>query len=59
LTAREREIASFVERGLTNKQIASRLVLSERTVESHVSSVLRKLGMSSGAQIATWSARNT
>lgn len=54
LTRREREIAALVGQGLTNKQIASRLVVSERTVESHVSSILRKLRMSTRSQIAAW-----
>jgi predicted ATPase/DNA-binding CsgD family transcriptional regulator len=54
LSAREAEIASLVADGLTNKQIASRLFLSERTVDSHVRNILTKLGSSSRAQIATW-----
>ncbi len=54
LSARETEIARLVADGFTNKQIASRLFLSERTVDSHVSHILSKIGCSSRAQIATW-----
>ncbi|MEW9530179.1 AAA family ATPase [Microbispora sp. NPDC049125] len=44
LTAREREVAGLVAQAMTNRQIADRLVLSERTVESHVRNILAKLG---------------
>lgn len=54
LSAREAEIAGLVAEGLTNKQIASRLFLSERTVDSHVRHILTKIGGNSRAQIATW-----
>ena len=54
LTRREREVAALVARGLTNRQIASELHLSERTVENHVSKILRKLGLVSRARVATW-----
>lgn len=54
LSRREQEVAVLVARGLTNRQIASELVLSERTVESHVAKILGKLELSSRAQIATW-----
>jgi DNA-binding CsgD family transcriptional regulator len=54
LTAREREIAGLVADGLANRTIAERLVLSERTVEAHVRSILAKLGMTNRTQIATW-----
>jgi len=47
LSAREREVAHLVAEGRTNAQIAARLHLSERTVEKHVSQVLRKLGVAS------------
>jgi DNA-binding CsgD family transcriptional regulator len=54
LTAREREIAGLVANGLANRAIAERLVLSERTVEAHVRSILAKLGMTNRTQIAAW-----
>jgi non-specific serine/threonine protein kinase len=54
LTPREREVAGLVARGLSNHQIASELHLSERTIENHVSNILRKLGLASRAQVATW-----
>ena len=53
LTAREREIAAFVARGWTNRRIAEELVLSERTVESHVRNVLAKLGAANRTELAT------
>jgi DNA-binding CsgD family transcriptional regulator len=52
LTGREREVALFVQRGSTNRQIATALRLSERTVESHLANVYRKLGMSTRAALA-------
>jgi len=54
LTSREREIAALVAAGLSNGAIAGRLTLSERTVENHVSHILRKLGRSSRAGVASW-----
>ncbi|TWF91468.1 LuxR C-terminal-related transcriptional regulator [Kitasatospora viridis] len=54
LTHREREIAALVARGMSNKQVASSLGLSTRTVDTHVQSVLRKLGFGGRAQIAAW-----
>ena len=54
LTPREREVALLVERGLTNRGISSELSISERTVENHVRSILKKLGYSSRARIAAW-----
>ncbi|WP_448627935.1 ATP-binding protein [Geodermatophilus sp. URMC 64] len=53
LTEREREIAELVAEALTNRQIAGRLVLSERTVESHVRNILGKLGLANRTEIAT------
>lgn len=43
--------------GLTNKEIASRLVIAQRTAETHVEHILAKLGFTSRAQIATWVTR--
>lgn len=54
LTPREEAVVVHIAEGLTNRQIAARLYLSERTVEAHVGSVLRKLGFASRAGIAGW-----
>ncbi|MGD9528196.1 ATP-binding protein [Pseudonocardia sp.] len=57
LSVRESEVARLVGEGLTNRQIAARLVISERTAGNHVQNVLTKLGFSSRSQIAAWNAR--
>ena len=57
LTAREREIAGLLADGLSNRAIAERLVLSERTVETHVRSILAKLGLANRTQVAAWARR--
>jgi len=57
LTRRESEVAALVAEGLTNKQIAAQLVISQRTAESHVENILSKFGFTSRAQIATWYAQ--
>jgi non-specific serine/threonine protein kinase len=54
LTTREREVAALIAQGKSNREIAEVLVVSERTVESHVSNIMFKLGMSSRRQIRTW-----
>lgn len=54
LTPREREVAKLVAEGLTNRQIAERLVVSERTAEGHVEQIRNKLGFHSRSQIAAW-----
>jgi len=54
LTPREAEVADLVAQGLTNKEIAGKLVLSQRTVETHVEHILVKLGFTSRAQVAVW-----
>ena len=54
LSMREREVAALIAQGKSNREIADMLVLSERTIESHVSSILFKLDFTSRTQIATW-----
>ncbi|WP_330252885.1 protein kinase [Nocardia sp. NBC_00565] len=54
LTKREREVAELVAEGLTNRQIAARLVISPRTADGHLEHLLTKLGFTSRAQIAAW-----
>jgi DNA-binding NarL/FixJ family response regulator len=57
LTAREREVLQLIARGYRYKEIAARLHLSVKTVESHVSAVLRKLQLSSRHELTTWAAK--
>ncbi|MEV0584278.1 LuxR C-terminal-related transcriptional regulator [Nonomuraea sp. NPDC050310] len=52
LSAREREVAGLLAEGLTNRQIAERLVISKRTADAHVEHIFAKLGVSSRAQVA-------
>jgi predicted ATPase/DNA-binding CsgD family transcriptional regulator len=54
LARRQREVALLVAEGLSNKQIGARLFISEYTVDTHVRTILNKLGFSSRAQIAAW-----
>ncbi|MEU9456925.1 LuxR C-terminal-related transcriptional regulator [Streptomyces sp. NPDC048277] len=54
LTRREWQVADLVAEGLTNKQIAARLVIAQRTAENHVERILTKLGFSSRSQLAVW-----
>ncbi len=54
LSPREHEVAGLVADGLSNRQIAHRLHLSERTAENHVAHILTKLGFDSRARIAAW-----
>ncbi|GAA4398646.1 hypothetical protein GCM10023088_82920 [Actinomadura verrucosospora] len=58
LTAREREIARLVRRGLSNRGVADELVISPATVARHITNILTKLGFSSRAQIAAWAVDN-
>jgi DNA-binding CsgD family transcriptional regulator len=54
LTPREREIADLVAQALSNRDIANKLVLSERTVESHVRNILAKTGMTTRTELTRW-----
>jgi len=54
LTPRESEIAELVAEGLTNREIAERLVMARRTAEGHVAHILGKLNFTSRAQLASW-----
>lgn len=54
LTPRELEVADLVAEGMSNKEIAARLVISLRTAEGHVEKILGKLGFRTRSQIATW-----
>ena len=56
LSPREDEVARLVAEGLTNRQIAERLVISERTAQNHVQHILTKLGFTTRSQIAAWRA---
>ena len=58
LTARERQVLSLLAEGLTNAEIADRLVISLSTVKGHVSSIISKLGASSRTEAATLAVRN-
>ncbi len=53
-TPREREVMALVAQGLTNREIASRLVISERTADTHVQHLLNKLGVRSRVQVTAW-----
>lgn len=58
LSDREAEVAQLLAGALTNRQIAERLFLSERTIESHVRSILAKLGFATRTEVATWMLRS-
>jgi DNA-binding CsgD family transcriptional regulator len=58
LTRREREIARLVASGLTDREIADRLVIGQRTAEGHVAHILSKLGFRARSEIAAWSTRD-
>ena len=54
LTPRQLEVARLIAHDLTNRQIADRLFLSERTVETHITNILNKLGLNSRGQLSRW-----
>src|SRR5215211_3400787 len=57
LTPRELDVLRLVGGGKANREIATELAISERTVRTHVSSILRKLGLKSRTQAALWAVR--
>ena len=59
LAKREAEVARLVADGLSNKEIGARLFISEHTVDSHIRSILNKLGCNSRAQVAAWMASSS
>jgi len=58
LTARQLEVAALVAEGLTNRQIAERMFLAEKTVKNYVSSMLAKLGLTSRTQAAIFATKH-
>ncbi len=54
LTPREEEVAVLVSRGLTNRQIASELYISEHTVATHITKILKRLALSSRSRLSAW-----
>jgi DNA-binding CsgD family transcriptional regulator len=54
LTERERAVAALIAQGKSNREIADSLVVAPRTIETHISSILSKLGFTSRTQIAVW-----
>jgi DNA-binding CsgD family transcriptional regulator len=54
LSARESEVATLIVEGLSNREIADKLYISERTAENHVQNIFNKLGYTTRAQIAAW-----
>ncbi|HEY1296434.1 MAG TPA: LuxR C-terminal-related transcriptional regulator, partial [Chloroflexota bacterium] len=57
LTEREREVATLLAKGMSNREIAATLVISESTAEVHVKHILSKLGLRSRSQVAAWAAQ--
>jgi len=57
LTQREKEIVNYIARGESNREIAERLFISEKTVKNHVSSILRKMALGDRTQVAVYAYR--
>jgi DNA-binding NarL/FixJ family response regulator len=58
LSRREVEVATLVAQGCTNREIAERLVISERTAETHLQHIFNRLRLRSRTEIATWAIKN-
>ena len=58
LTEREQEVLQLIARGLSNRQIADEMYISEKTVKTHVSSILSKLGVQDRTQAAIWALKH-
>ena len=58
LSPREQQVAALLAEHLSNRQIASRLVITERTVAAHVEHILDKLGVASRHQAGAWAAEH-
>ncbi len=58
LTPREREVAGLVARGLSNREIATQLFITEKTAANHIEHIMTKLNLRSRAQIAVWAVQN-
>jgi DNA-binding NarL/FixJ family response regulator len=58
LTPREQQVAALIAQGLTDRQIAEALVITEGTAGIHVGHILNKLGFRSRAQVAAWAAEH-
>jgi non-specific serine/threonine protein kinase len=56
LSPREQQVAALLAQGLSNRRIAERLVVTERTVAAHIEHILDKLGFASRHQVAAWAA---
>ena len=54
LSAREEEVAVLVSQGLTNRQIASELSISEHTIATHITRILKRLGLNSRSRLSAW-----
>ena len=58
LTEREREVLDLIARGLTNHEIAEKMVISEKTVKTHVSNMLSKLNLEDRTRAAIWALKH-
>src|SRR6266576_5647888 len=58
LSARELEVAGMVAQGLTNREIAAKLFISERTADGHLEHIREKLGVNTRAQVTAWVVRH-